>query len=136
ARLDHAAALFERGLAPFVITTGGHGGEPNLSEGEVGRLYLMGRGVPEKALISETQSEDTAESAERVAVIMRTNNMHSCIAVSDGYHLFRIKRLMEHEGMTVYGAPRPEIKPLNPLQRLLTLIKESLSYTAWKVGLT
>src|SRR5215471_7991894 len=95
ARLDHAYDLFEQRLAPVVITTGGAGNDPKYSEGGVGQDYLIGRGVPEGEVIAETQGTDSARSAERVAVIMRTNGMHSCIAVSDAYHLFRIQRMLE-----------------------------------------
>jgi uncharacterized SAM-binding protein YcdF (DUF218 family) len=135
ARLDHAQTLFARGIAPIVITTGGSGGDPVHSEGEVGRQYLIEHGVPDKSLIAETQSDDTSESAERVAGIMRRNNMHTCVAVSDGYHLFRIKRMMERQGVTVYGAPRPENRPLSGLQKIRIQLKEVLSYTFWKLHL-
>src|SRR5579872_6217911 len=83
ARLDHGLDLFHRGLAPVVITTGGAALDPTFSEGGVGRDYLMRHGVPERSLIAETQGRDTSESASRVAVIMRANGLHSCIAVSD-----------------------------------------------------
>ena len=46
ARLDHAADLFARGAAPMLITTGGAGGDPRHSEGQVGRDYLIARGIP------------------------------------------------------------------------------------------
>jgi vancomycin permeability regulator SanA len=46
ARLDHALALYKRGIAPLIITLGGAGGD-EYSEGAVGREYLMGMGVPE-----------------------------------------------------------------------------------------
>ena len=67
ARLDHANELFRQGLAPVVITTGGSAADPKFSEGGVGHDYLMRKGIPESALIGETQATDTAESAERVA---------------------------------------------------------------------
>src|SRR4051812_2389309 len=41
ARLDHALALYRQGLAPYLVTTGGNGDDPNYSEGGVGRAYLM-----------------------------------------------------------------------------------------------
>ena len=107
ARLDHAVALYSRGMAPYLIITGGAGRDPQFSEGGVGRDYLATRGISERHLIAETQGENTAESAERVAVIMRANNMHTCVAVSDPYHLFRIKRLMQRQGITTYASPRP-----------------------------
>ena len=85
ARLDHAFELFKRGIAPVVIATGGAGDDLHFTEGGVGRDYLMRRGIAEPNLIAETQGSDTAQSAERVGVIMRANHMHSCIAVSDAY---------------------------------------------------
>lgn len=135
ARLDHAFELFERGLAPVVITTGGAGQDPDFSEGGVGRDYLLRRGVPEQALIAETQGSDTAQSAARVANIMHVNGMHSCIAVSDAYHVFRIRALLEHEGVQVEVAPRPESRPRSLLQRFSAAMREAMSYLVWKAGL-
>jgi len=107
ARLDHALTLYSEGIAPYLITTGGSGGDPLFSEGGVGRDYLESHGISERHLIAETLGENTAESVERVAVIMRTNHMHTCVVVSDPYHLFRIKRLMQRQGITTYASPRP-----------------------------
>jgi uncharacterized SAM-binding protein YcdF (DUF218 family) len=135
ARLDHALTLFHRGLAPVVITTGGAASDPNYSEGGVGEDYLMRRGVPERSLIAETQGRDTSESAVRVAVIMHANGLHSCIAVSDAYHVFRIRKLLEHEGVgPVYIAPRPDSRPHSLLQRTVAVMRESTSYLLWRVG--
>ncbi len=131
ARLDHAAQLYQRGLAPIVITTGGAGDDPRFSEGSVGREYLRTLGIPDAQLIAETQSPDTAESARRVANIMRVNGMHSCLAVSDGYHMFRIKRMLGREGVTVFGSPRPNSKPQTFWKRQSAVLHEIGSYTVW-----
>jgi uncharacterized SAM-binding protein YcdF (DUF218 family) len=137
ARLDHGFELFEKGIAPVVITTGGAAADPSFSEGGVGRDYLEKRGIPERNLIAETQGSDTAQSAQRVAVIMRANRLHSCVAVSDAYHVFRIKRLLEHEGLgPVYVAPRPESRPHSRLQRAYAVLREACSYLVWKLGMT
>jgi uncharacterized SAM-binding protein YcdF (DUF218 family) len=135
ARLDHAYDLFERGAAPVVITTGGSAADPTFSEGGVGHDYLMHRGIPEAKLIAETQGSDTASSAERVAVIMRTNRMRSCVAVSDAYHVFRIRKLLEHEGVQVYVAPRPDSRPRSPWQRAWAVLREAASYLAWRLNI-
>jgi uncharacterized SAM-binding protein YcdF (DUF218 family) len=108
ARLDHAITLFRQGLAPYLIITGGSGGDVQFSEGGVGRDYLAGQGVSDRYLIAETQGENTAESAERVAVIMRANHMRDCIAVSDAYHLYRVKKLMRKQGIQAFASPRPD----------------------------
>jgi uncharacterized SAM-binding protein YcdF (DUF218 family) len=137
ARLDHAYTLYQRGLAPVIITTGGAGGDPKFSEGGVGRTHLMEHGIPERNLIAETQGHDTAESAVRVAVIMRANGLHSCVAVSDAYHVFRIRELLEHEGIgPVYVAPRPDSKPHGQGQRLIAVLREAASYLSWRLGVT
>jgi len=137
ARLDHAFDLFSRGIAPVVITTGGAASDPKFSEGGVGRDYLEHRGIPERSLIAETQGSDTAQSAVRVAVIMRANGLHSCVAVSDAYHVFRIKRLLEHEGIgPVYVAPRPDSRPHGAVQRAYAVMREASSYLLWKLGMT
>jgi uncharacterized SAM-binding protein YcdF (DUF218 family) len=134
ARLDHAFDLYQRHLAPVVITTGGAAADPKFSEGGVGDEYLQKRGIPEDALIAETQGTDTAESAKRIAVIMQTNNLHSCIAVSDAYHVFRIRKLLEHEKIgPVYVAPRPDSRPHTVLQRLVAVLREATSYLLWKL---
>jgi len=136
ARLDHGYQLFQQGLAPVVITTGGAGLDPDFSEGGVGRVYFLRRGVPEQALIEETQGSDTAQSASRVANIMRANGMRSCIAVSDAYHVFRIRALLEHEGVRVQLAPRPESRPRSIPARFTAIMRETASYLLWKLGLT
>jgi uncharacterized SAM-binding protein YcdF (DUF218 family) len=134
ARLDHAYDLFQRRVAPYIITTGGYGGDPKFSEGGVGRDYLVKRGIPEDHVIAETQSPDTAISAERVANIMAANGMHSCVAVSDPYHIFRIKSMLAHYGIETYGSPRAEVRSAG--QRLGNVLREGVSYCLWRLHLT
>ena len=133
ARLDHAYELFQRGLAPMVITTGGAGADPTFTEGEVGRDYLSRRGIPDRSLIAETQGDDTAESAERVSAILRANGMHSVVAVSDAYHIFRIKRLMARYGIVAYGSPRPGSVPHAAGAKISAVLRESASYVFWRL---
>ena len=136
ARLDHAYDLFVQGAAPVVITTGGAGADPKFTEGGVGHDYLMHRGIPERALIAETLGADTAQSVDRVAVILRTNGMKSCIAVSDAYHVFRVQKLLQRQGVQVDLAPRPGSLPRNRWQRMQAVLREAFSYYAWKLNLT
>ena len=136
ARLDHAAELYRRGLGPVVITTGGSGGDPKFNEGAVGREYLKSLGIPDDHLIAETQSTDTAESARRVSTIMHANHLNNCLAVSDGYHIFRIKKMLAREGVTAYGAPRPNSKPQSFGKRNEAVFHEIASYTLWLLRLS
>jgi uncharacterized SAM-binding protein YcdF (DUF218 family) len=135
ARLDHAAQLYHRGLADLVITTGGPG-DSRFNEGVVGREYLKRLGIPDSQLVAETQSSDTAQSARRVATIMRANGLKTCLAVSDAYHLFRIKKMLGREGLTVYTSPRPNSKPQTFWKRQESAFHEIGSYTIWLLHLS
>jgi uncharacterized SAM-binding protein YcdF (DUF218 family) len=134
ARLDHALSLYKRGIAPLIITLGGGGGD-EYSEGAVGREYLMGMGVPEGAIIAETVSRDTEESARRVAVIARANGLRRLVIVSDGTHMFRIHEICAADGLNVLTSPRPRIAVPEASQEAERFAHEILSYTLWRLDL-
>lgn len=135
ARLDHAYTLFKEGMAPLIITTGGGAQDQRFTEGGVGRDYLAAHGVPDRNIIAETLSSDTSQSASRVAIILRANGLHSCLAVSDGYHMFRVKQMLNREGITAYASPRPDSRLPSRWERIRVKLREVMSYTAWKVGI-
>jgi hypothetical protein len=56
ARLDHARELYDRGIAPLIITLGGTN-KDEYSEGAVGRDYLMSLGIPEAPLLPKPRAE-------------------------------------------------------------------------------
>jgi uncharacterized SAM-binding protein YcdF (DUF218 family) len=134
ARLDRALQLYKRGIAPLMITLGGDGGD-QYSEGGVGRRYLIGKGVPEQAIIAETQSRNTEESARRIAVIARTNGLRRLVIVSDGTHLFRIHEICAAEGLNVLTSPRPVVQIEGGASEFDRILHEILSYTAWRMRL-
>ena len=134
ARLDHAKELYSRGIAPLIITLGGTGGD-EYSEGAVGREYLMSLGVPESAIIAETESRNTEESARRIAAIARANGMRRLVVVSDGTHLFRIHAICAADGLDVLTSPRPRGTIAGGSQEFERIAHEILSYTAWRMHL-
>ncbi len=134
ARLDHALDLYHRGIAPLIITLGGEGGD-EYSEGSVGRDYLMSQGVPEHAIIAETESRNTEESARRIAVIARANGLRRLVIVSDGTHLFRIHAICLADGLDVLTSPRPHPSVEDKTLEAERLAHEILSYTLWRLGL-
>lgn len=138
ARLDHALELYRRGIAPLIITLGGAGGD-EYSEGAVGREYLMGQGVPEEAIIAETVSRNTEDSARRIAVIARANGLRRLVIVSDGTHLFRIHEICAANGLDVLTSPRPRVLVEGGARgnagEFERMAHEILSYTAWRLHL-
>jgi uncharacterized SAM-binding protein YcdF (DUF218 family) len=134
ARLTHALQLYQRGLAPVVITLGG-GGDWQYSEGGVGRNYLVAHGVPRGAVIAETVSGNTEESVRLLAAIVRAHHIASIVAVSDGTHLFRIHALCQAQGLTVYTSPRTVGRPISDWSQMERFGHELASYTLWRLHL-
>jgi uncharacterized SAM-binding protein YcdF (DUF218 family) len=136
ARLDHALELDDRDLAPAIITTGGPGGDPHFTEGGVARDYLIQQGVAEEKIFSETRSDTTYESVQAVAQILKQRHARTCIAVSDGFHLYRIKLMFRALGITAFGSPAPD-SPIedDPTLRTLYTLREMVVTTLWHLGL-
>ena len=134
ARLDHGLDLWRRKLAPRILTTGGRGGDPVFTEGEVGRNYLMSRNVPPEAIIVEPDAESTAHSIASTAEIMRRMNLHSCLMVTDGYHVYRAKRMLQEHGVAVYASPRPA-RPGDAWKLWLLCGRQAVGYMLWSLGI-
>ncbi len=134
ARLDHAESLYNRGIAPLIITLGGDGGD-QFSEGAVGQQYLIGVGVPESDIIAETESTSTNQSVRRLAVIARANTLHRIVVVSDGAHLFRIHQICAANGLDVLTSPRPRVQIEGNAGETERMEHEIFSYTLWRLRL-
>ena len=134
ARLNHALFLYRREMAPRIITTGGRGGDPMFTEGEVGRAYLSRHGIPSESIIVESEGETTVHSTAAAAEIMRRMNLHSCIVVSDGYHIYRVKRMLQFQGIDVYGSPRPA-EPRHGWRQEWIYLKQAIAFGLWRVGI-
>jgi uncharacterized SAM-binding protein YcdF (DUF218 family) len=133
ARLDHAVELYRRKLAPRVLTTGGAGGDPVFTEGGVGRSYLMTQGVPAEAITVENEGDTTVYSVGLAAEIIRRMGLHSVIVVSDGYHIYRVKKILQARGLEAYGSPRKERHP-EPLHDSWNYVKQAVGYLLWRAG--
>jgi uncharacterized SAM-binding protein YcdF (DUF218 family) len=136
ARLDKAVSLYNRGLAPLIITLGGGSDKDSgLTEGGVGRDYLLANGVPYNNIIAETQSIDTEQQVQRLAAIAAREHLRHIIVVSDGTHLFRIGLLCRRAGLDVYTSPRAPLGHIDDIDAAERMIHEMLSYTALRFDL-
>jgi len=135
ARLDHALALYEHGIAPVVLTLGGSAPGDAFSEGQVGEAYLEANGVPEKAIIAETQSRNTEEQARRIVAIARANGYKRVVIVSDPAHLFRIREICASEGLAVLTSPRQQVAAVGSASEWQQVWHEIVAYTLWRMHL-
>jgi uncharacterized SAM-binding protein YcdF (DUF218 family) len=136
ARLDHAVDLYREQIAPLVITLGGGSDlDSGMTEGGVGRDYLLANGVPYEQIIAETRSVDTEQQVARLAEIARARNLKRIVVVSDGTHLFRIKKLCEDAGLEVYTSPRGALGHIDDYDLAQRYFHEMLSYTSLRLHL-
>lgn len=134
-RLNHALLLYLKGLAPYILTTGGAGGDPEFTEAEVGRGYLSAHGVPSEAILVEPEGSTTGQSLTVAAEIMRRMNFQSCIVVSDGYHIFRARRMLQFKGLHVYGSPRPSPGMTAASELKWLYFRQAVGWALFRIGI-
>ncbi|WP_263385260.1 YdcF family protein [Granulicella arctica] len=136
ARLDHVVDLYHKQVAPLIITLGGGSDKDSgMTEGGVGRDYLLANGIPLDKIIAETASIDTQQQVDRLVEIARENNLHHVVVVSDGTHLFRIRVLCEEAGLEVYTSPRSAFGRISNYNLAQRYLHEILSYTVFKLNI-
>jgi uncharacterized SAM-binding protein YcdF (DUF218 family) len=136
ARLDKAVSLYQKQIAPIVITLGGGSDKDSgKTEGGVGRDYLLANGVPYNKIVAETYSIDTEQQVQRLAAIAQKMHLQHIVVVSDGTHLFRIAELCRRAGLNVYTSPRARMGNIDDYDSAKRTMHEVLSYTALKLNL-
>jgi len=134
ARLDHTATLFRRNVANRILTTGGYGLDRRFSEAGVGKTYLEKQKIPGDRILTETSGSTTIDSLEKSIELLKQQNLTRVIAVSDGFHLFRIKRILRDHQITAYGSPAPNSLIESSFKsRSLASLREVFVYTAYLV---
>ena len=104
-RAAHAALLWQQGYAPIVICSGGNPGNRARSEAAACAELLQADGVPQSAIMLEEESRSTEENAMYTRVLMSEKGWQTAIVVSDGYHLFRARRLFTNAGIPAFTSP-------------------------------
>src|SRR5256712_8499527 len=107
ARLDHAAALYQRGLAPVVLVTGGVGAGDSVAESEVGRRYLLKAGLPEGAVVGLPAAASTSAPPAGVAQWFSGRDSRRVLLVSDGFHMLRLRIIATPLGLQPFTSPAP-----------------------------
>jgi uncharacterized SAM-binding protein YcdF (DUF218 family) len=107
ARLDHVVTLYEQGIAPLVVVTGGRLPDDRFTEAEASQRYLVERGVPAEAIASEAEGSSTYESIAGVADLLDERGIGSVVVVTDPYHALRSRLIAQDLGLTAYVSPTP-----------------------------
>ena len=105
ARLDHALALLQRGLAPRLVLTGGSGMGDTASEAAVSRSYVIARGVPDSAILLENEGRTSAQSLRAAVDLLHARGFATAIVVSDPFTMLRLEILGRRYGIDPYTSP-------------------------------
>jgi uncharacterized SAM-binding protein YcdF (DUF218 family) len=104
ARLDHVVELWQQGLAPLVVTTGGNRPGDRFTEAEASATYLEDRGVPADAIV-QVGGNTSYDSLREARDELRRLGKGRVLLVSDPYHALRIRLISQELGLTAYVSP-------------------------------
>jgi uncharacterized SAM-binding protein YcdF (DUF218 family) len=107
ARLDHVVSLYDDGIAPLVVVTGGSKEGDRFTEAEASASYLSDQGVPGGAIERETTGSTSYESLAATARFLRERGVTDVVLVSDPFHAYRIGAISREVGMRAAVSPTP-----------------------------
>jgi uncharacterized SAM-binding protein YcdF (DUF218 family) len=105
ARLDHAAELYEAKIASTIMLTGGRLPGDTYTEASAGAAYLTRAGIPESALLLETEGRNSWESLAAAAQVLKDRELTTVVLVTSPYHSLRVERIAEEVGLEGHASP-------------------------------
>ncbi len=104
ARLEHALDLYEQGLAPRVVTTGGNQAGDRFTEAGSAQEWLVEHGVPAEAVVALPVGGNTIDSLVPVAELAEAEGWQlGALVVSDPWHVYRVRTMAGSLGLPVAG---------------------------------
>jgi len=122
-RLDHALELYEEGLAPLIVLTGGKQEADTFTEATTGYNYLRQRGVPDDALLKEVQGTSTWDSLRATRRFLQERGADNVVLVTDDYHAYRVEAIAEEVGFDASVSPTDSL--LSNTNELGRLVRET-----------
>jgi uncharacterized SAM-binding protein YcdF (DUF218 family) len=132
ARLDHAAELYEQGMADVIVTTGGRLEGDTTDEANAGAQYLIEQGVPDSALRLEVDGRNSWESLSASARFLRDEGIDDVILVSDPYHSFRLGQIAGELGLDAHVSPT-DSSPQSGGSELRAMLRETAAVSVGRI---
>lgn len=124
ARLDHTLKLYEKGVAPIVIVTGGNQAGDNTTEASASADYLLRKGIPDENILREVHGSSTYDSLRDTASFAKDRGITEVVLVTDGFHELRARLIAEEEGLTAITSPAPD-SPISGAQEWKNFVSET-----------
>jgi uncharacterized SAM-binding protein YcdF (DUF218 family) len=122
-RLDHALELYDAGLAPLVVLTGGKQEADTFTEATTGYNYLREHGVPDDALLKEVNGTSTWDSLRATRRFLEARDADTIVLVTDDYHAYRVEQIAEEVGFDATVSPTDSL--LSGTKQLRQLVRET-----------
>jgi uncharacterized SAM-binding protein YcdF (DUF218 family) len=134
ARLEHAVALYEAGVAPVIVTVGGKADGDQFSEAEAGQAYLSEQGVPDDGLLAVPEGVDTLQSMRAVGAAFAERGWSSAVLVTDPWHAMRAERMAEDAGMEAESSPTRQGPAVQTrATQFRYILRETAAYLLYRV---
>ncbi len=101
-RLDAAVGIYRAGNCEAVFVSGAVGSE-GVDESSAMRTYLIQQGVPAYRIIQDGHGFNTEATAGNAAVMMQQRGFRTALAVSQYFHVPRLRVLLQRQGVNVLG---------------------------------
>jgi vancomycin permeability regulator SanA len=117
-RVNTACDLYQQGLAPVLVFSGGPG-DGDVSEPEAMQALAIARGIPGSAIVCDCMGLNTHATVDHVAELAHARGYRSVMAVSHFYHLPRVKLAFDRAGIEAFTVPARETWPLVQMPKLI-----------------
>jgi len=101
-RLDAAVEIYRAGNCQAILVSGAVGSE-GVDESSAMRTYLIQQRVPETQIIQDGQGHNTEATARNTAMAMQQRGLHTVLAVTQYFHVPRLRLLLQRQGIDVIG---------------------------------
>ena len=132
ARLDHAAALYQQGLAERIVVTGGRRPGDRFTEATASARYLLDKGIADRAVLRVVSGTNSWQSLAAAANELKKRDMEDVLLVSDGFHSARIAAMADELGLEARTSPA-RASPITGLGKLPYLGRETVAVAAGRV---
>jgi len=132
ARLDHAIALYEKGLAPVIVVTGGSRPGDQFTEATASANYLIRRGVPDDDVLREVSGTSSWQSLAAAAHFLADRSIDDVLLVSDPFHSFRIRAMASELGLEGRSSPT-RTSPIRGMTEARYMARESVAVAVGRV---
>ncbi len=118
ARFQEGVNLYQQGFGHYLVFSGA-AYDNGTSNADVMRALALQRGVPERAILEESQGEDTWGNAVFTRKVLEQHGLHSAILVTSPYHAQRARLTFDAAyagsgiALAVHAAPDSQWRKLS-----------------------